>query len=231
MKKSVLLLMTLCLCFGVFAQECCIKPSGVFLVPNISRAEYERVYDDIDSGKISIAEMEKIYKSPIFRHLYSPTCSWYCSGTINSVKTSSSLKSQDQKRYGVENIHDFNHESVWAEGVSGYGIGEYIIYEFPGNCPKITTINILNGYVKNDRLWRANARVKRLKVYYNDVPYAILELEDSRSLQWFDIGEVGREKDDACAWTLKFEILEVYPGTRYEDTVISELYFDGIHTH
>ena len=32
-------------------------------------------------------------------------------------------------------------------------------------------------------------------------------------------------------WTLKFEILDVYPGERYDDTVISELYFDGIDVH
>lgn len=231
MKKTLILLIALCLCFGVVAQECCIKPSGVFLVPNISKAQYEKIYDDIDSGKMGVEEIEKMEESPIYRHFYSPMCSWYCGGAINSIKASSSLNSQGQKRYGVENIHDFNHESVWAEGVEGYGIGEYIVYEFPANCPKITTINILNGYVRSDRLWRANARVKRLRVYYNDVPYATLELEDSRSLQWFDIGEVGRENDDACAWTLKFEILEVYPGTRYEDTIISELYFDGVHTH
>jgi hypothetical protein len=31
--------------------------------------------------------------------------------------------------------------------------------------------------------------------------------------------------------TLKFEILEVYPGTRHKDTVISEIYFDGIDVH
>lgn len=231
MKKTLILLIALCLCFGVVAQERSIKPSEVFLVPNISKAQYEKIYDDIDSGKMGVEEIEKMEESPIYRHFYSPMCSWYCGGAINSIKASSSLNSQGQKRYGVENIHDFNHESVWAEGVEGYGIGEYIVYEFPANCPKITTINILNGYVRSDRLWRANARVKRLKVYYNDVPYAILELEDSRSLQWFDIGEVGRENDDACAWTLKFEILEVYPGTRYEDTIISELYFDGVHTH
>ena len=32
-------------------------------------------------------------------------------------------------------------------------------------------------------------------------------------------------------WTLRFEILDVYPGSRYDDTVIAELYFDGIDVH
>ena len=29
----------------------------------------------------------------------------------------------------------------------------------------------------------------------------------------------------------KFEILEVYPGSKHDDTVIAELYFDGIDVH
>lgn len=32
-------------------------------------------------------------------------------------------------------------------------------------------------------------------------------------------------------WTLKFEIAEVYKGTKYDDVVITEIYFDGIDVH
>ena len=61
----------------------------------------------------------------------------------------------------------------------------------------------------------------------------ILDLEDSRTLQWFDIGIVGYcpEAGVDTSWTLKFEIMDVYPGTKYDDTVISELYFDGLDSH
>lgn len=86
---------------------------------------------------------------------------------------------------------------------------------------------------KSDSAWRANNRVKRLKVYYNDREQTILELEDTRCIQYFDIGTVGYSPYaiDRYPWTLKFEILEVYPGEKYNDTVISELYFDGIDVH
>jgi len=30
---------------------------------------------------------------------------------------------------------------------------------------------------------------------------------------------------------LKFEILEVYKGSKYNDTAITEIYFDGIDVH
>ena len=68
-------------------------------------------------------------------------------------------------------------------------------------------------------------------MWYNDKPYAILELEDSRTLQRFDVGTLGYNDASKPDWTLKFEILEIYPGTKYADTVIAELYFDGIDVH
>ena len=85
--------------------------------------------------------------------------------------------------------------------------------------------------VKSDKDWRNWSRVKLLKMYYNETDYAILELEDSRTLQCFDVGLLGYNDKDAANWTLKFEILDVYPGEKYEDTVISELYFDGVDVH
>ena len=69
-------------------------------------------------------------------------------------------------------------------------------------------------------------------MYYNDEPYAILNLQDTMGLQSFDVGILGYEdKDSAPAWSIKFEILEVYPGKKYEDTAITEIYFDVIDFH
>ena len=64
-------------------------------------------------------------------------------------------------------------------------------------------------------------------------PLAILQLEDSRSLQWFNIGLAGYGPNgkESDKWTLKFEILEIYPGDKYQDTEISDIYFDGIDVH
>jgi hypothetical protein len=42
---------------------------------------------------------------------------------------------------------------------------------------------------------------------------------------------LGPHDAEAPNWTLRFEILDVYPGEKYTDTVISELYFDGIDVH
>ena len=131
--------------------------------------------------------------------------------------------------YKGENAHDFDHESVWA--TDGKGIGESLTYTFEGKCPRITTVKILNGHVKSETAWSANSRVKKLRMYYNGKPYAILALQDSRTLQCFDVGTLGFHDAAKPDWTLKFEILEVYPGLKHDDTVFAELYFDGIDVH
>lgn len=90
----------------------------------------------------------------------------------------------------------------------------------------ITAISILNGYVKSDKAWSENSRVKRLKVYCDGKPICILELQNSRSMQDFDVYSVLGDKH--YIGKLRFEIMEVYPGTKYQDTVISEIYFTAV---
>jgi hypothetical protein len=94
--------------------------------------------------------------------------------------------------------------------------------------------------VKSQTAWENNGRVKKLRIYYNDEPYAILCLEDNRSIQAFEFPPIGNSRNDygslinedkAKDWTLKFEILEVYKGKKYSDVAISEIYFDGLDVH
>ena len=234
MRQFVTMMMFVCT-MGAAAQEQVrhIQPKAVHQMPKISVDEYEKSMEKLenDDEEMSAEELERIGDLTVYTDLYSGFCSWYCGGEILSVKASSCLKPQGKFKYEAENAHDFNHRSVWVEGADGQGIGEWLEYEFPGHCPRITTVNILNGYVKTDKAWRENSRVKSLKMYYMDKPYAILNLEDSRTLQCFDVGVLGPHNEEAPNWTLRFEILEVYPGEKYQDTVISELYYDGIDVH
>ena len=209
------------------AQEKVIKPESITMMPKISLTEWEKIASTEESDE---DEYDGKYGNlTIFDDLYSGKCSWYCGGEVKSVKASSCLPSNGKFNYEGKNAHDFNHESVWA--TKGKGIGQSLTYTFEGKCPRITTVKILNGHVKTESAWKANSRVKKLRMYYNGKPYAILALEDSRTLQCFDVGTLGFLDSSKPDWTLKFEILEVYPGEKYGDTVIAELYFDGIDVH
>ena len=156
-------------------------------------------------------------------------CSWYCGdGGPIKIKASSRLKSQGKNSYNEENLHDFSYKTPWVEGADGYGEGEWGEYTFTANSPRITEIRIANGYVKSQTAWQNNSRVKKLKVYVNNKPYAFLNLEDSRSEQTFKIAPLTDKKKQ---WTMKFEIVEVYKGEKYDDTALSEIYFDGLDVH
>ena len=202
-----------------------ISPIKVYPVPDISKAQYNTAQEEFDMGIGQNYNMGILENAALSELYY---CDWYGEyeyneGVIKQVRASSTLGQQGKVAYSAGNANDLNHETVWCEGVDGNGIGEYIEYTFSANSPRVTTVKIFNGYVKSLAQWQKNARVKQLMVYYNDTALAQLELEDSRSLQIFNIGTVG-SKD---SWRLRFEILDVYPGTAYEDTVISEIFFGG----
>lgn len=165
-------------------------------------------------------------------------CSWYCGGGPDTLWASSALKPQAGISYKAENAHDLSYKNAWVEGVPGYGIGEYLVYRFSATSPRINKIIVANGYVKSEKAWRDNSRVKKLKLYFNNKPIAILNLQDNRNEQIFHFDPIGysdRENWDALAsqppWTLKFEIMEVYKGDRFDDCAISEIWFDGIDVH
>lgn len=209
MKRALLITLALVSCLAAKAQLPTIRPTHTFKVPNISHATYK-------SGAYSNEDNE------LFWDLH---CSNYtCSG--ERVVASSSLSSQGSNSYRASNIKDWNHETAWVEGVSGFGIGEWIEFQnLSGDGSTFTAVTILNGYVKSDKAWSENARVKRLKVYRDGRPLCILELQNSRSLQTFGLQWAGNY---SYINTLRFEILEVYPGTKYQDTVISEIYFTAV---
>lgn len=190
-------------------------------------------YDDLSQAdKDALSKVDETLES--YWDIIGGGCSWYCGGGPKAIHASSYLKAQGKNNYIPENAHDLNYKKAWAEGKSGYGIGEYLLYTFEASSPRITEINVVNGYVKSKIAWENNSRVKKLKVYIDEKPFAILNLKDIRGVQSFEFSPIGKGWDVAKGepdWQMKFEILEVYKGLKYDDVVISEIYFDGIDVH
>ena len=93
----------------------------------------------------------------------------------------------------------------------------------------VTKILLANGYKKSRKLWEANSRVKKIRMYVNGAPYRDLMLLDNFEIQTIDIGKIMFPPHKTTI--LKFEILEVYPGKKYKETAISELVFEGVGVH
>jgi hypothetical protein len=158
-------------------------------------------------------------------------CSWYCGGGPDSLWASSVLPSQGSYGYIARNAHDLDYCTAWSEGVPGPGLGESLTYRFAPDSPRLHTILVSNGLVTSEAGWRANNRVKRMQVAENGVPVVTLDLADSMADQTFTLPKVYGQRADGQPLLLTFTILEVYPGDQFDDTVITELWFDGIDSH
>lgn len=203
---------------------------------------FEQVSGDEELEKLS-AEEKEIYEECLidkegYWDVIGLGCSWYCGGGQDTLSASSELASSKNNNYAAANAHDLNYETAWVEGVEGYGIGEYLTYHFPPENPRITKITVVNGYVKSEKAWTENSRVKKLKMYLKEKEFAILNLADTREEQSFTfepIGNSDRKNMEKLTseswWTMRFEIMEVYEGDKYADTAITEIYFDGIDVH
>lgn len=115
---------------------------------------------------------------------------------------------------------------AWAEGVEGYGVGESVelrqMYMGPGaDRLSITRICIVNGYAKNQDIWEKNARVKELKLYFGDAYMGTITLEDCMEPQFVDVSAVNMTVSNGREAVFRFEIADVYPGTKYEDTCLT----------
>lgn len=158
-------------------------------------------------------------------------CSWYCGGGPDTVWASSTRKMEGAHSYAARKAHDFDYCTAWVEGVTGPGIGEWLTYQFANDSPRLHTVIISNGLVTSERAWQANNRVKRLRMEENGIHVATLELADSMEDQSFKMPRLFGQRIDGQPLRLAFIIVEVYPGEHYDDTVISEIWFDGIDVH
>jgi hypothetical protein len=130
--------------------------------------------------------------------------------------------------YRAVSLTDISYLTPWVEGVSGSGIGEKIKF-LDTNCSN-SVIVISNGFVdyKRPYLYEYNNRVKKMKVSYDgkfigeEDNYIIINFEDTPDFQVFNIFPRGYGD-------LIFEIIDIYPGSRYDDTCINylEIYNTG----
>lgn len=161
--------------------------------------------------------------------ILSSGCNWYCGGGNYKVAASSSA-GQNGMDYAAGLANDLRYDTAWVAGGNNSGIGESIEYYFENKSPRITSVIISNGYMKNDAAWQNNNRVREFKVSANGRPIALLQLSDAKTDETFEIGTLGHNPDGSDL-VLKFEIILVYKGKKYNDTAVTEIYFDGIDVH
>jgi hypothetical protein len=149
---------------------------------------------------------------------------------------SSTLNNSDS--YKSANLCDGKAETAWVPGVKG-GIGEWVkinidayskLSEYTSTPFSLDEIGVLPGYAKSSKTWSENNRVKKLlvvahspKLAQNEWVVYRLNLKDEAKLQIFTI------PDDKVGYSIQImkkeiwiKIEDIYKGTKYDDTCISE---------
>ena len=121
--------------------------------------------------------------------------------------------------YTIQNAFDGNPDTSYVEDSGDNGISITIyrrnakkaFFKLPSWKTKTVRVGIINGYVKNEKLYKANNRIKTLAI--NDKQF---ELPDtfSREFRFFDVpAENGISISSAA----------LYNGNEYTDTCIAEI--------
>lgn len=161
-----------------------------------------------------------------------------CMEYICDISASSVLADQGKVSYKASHLAEADRKNVWSEGVEGVGIGESIeiTQMYMGTGDKelcFNSICIVNGYAENMTKWQENCRVKSLKLYYGDEFMGVIELEDTIDPQYVDIAPLQMKVGNGFDASFRFEITEVYEGSKYEDTCLTGIIIDftGIYAH
>lgn len=142
-----------------------------------------------------------------------------------SICVSSALGSQSGNQYDIHSLLDDNLSTAWCEGVKGAGIGESITLRWT-DASIVDNIWLHNGYTKSDRVFYNNARVR-------DVLVTLWATNDSERRQMnFTLADTQREQAIPIPWPhlqprqIDITILSTYPGTKYADTCMTEIWAD-----
>jgi hypothetical protein len=137
----------------------------------------------------------------------------------------SASASSEKTGYPATAVGDFERETAWVAGRNG-GIGESVLLSLK-KPQHVDQVGIIPGYAKSKQLYFANNRVRELEVTVNErhtvtatLPdeYISFSPDSKKAYELIDLGDYAGE-----AKTIKLTVKQVYPGTKHNDTCISEL--------
>lgn len=145
-----------------------------------------------------------------------------------SIKSTSYLIEDSRHIYHPYKLYDNNVSTSYSESLDGDGNGCKLFFYFQETV-EINQIHFVNGFQENLDYYLLNNRAKSimLEVYDDDIKVynRKLKLTDTKEKQVIEI------KDDSASEIKGNKIVltlnEVYKGSKYDDTCLSEITFLG----
>lgn len=182
--------------------------------------EWNEEYEKIPP---KMREMEESYWD-----VHEAGCSWYACCSRYKASATTNIPPQGGVSYDVKKVSDDLYNTAWVVAGDEVGKNAKVTFTFGPQHVPVTTIIVVNGYVKSSRAYYNNSRPKKMKVTLDGEPIGILNLNDQISAQEFEIPATERVDREMI---MEFEILDVYPGKKWDDVAITEIYFDGTGCH
>lgn len=164
----------------------------------------------LSNGQLALNDLSSILNAEPLSDVSSITMD-----SVLSIQASSYLSEKNYTHF-PENIVDGTLQNAWVEGAVGQGVEEWIQFSFNGTYT-VSGIEIYSGYQKSADLYQKNSRPKDVRIVFSDGTEESFTLDDIDGIQTLYFSK-GMNTD-----TLTLYIESVYPGTKFEDTVISEI--------
>lgn len=112
-------------------------------------------------------------------------------------------------------LFDGRDDTTWQEGVNGYGINESVSFSFD-TTHQIKYIGFKLGNWKNDKYYFGNAMPKTMTLTFGNYSGQVT-FNGVRDIEWVEVNNT------VTADSMRITIDDVYPGTSWEDTCITEI--------
>ncbi len=139
------------------------------------------------------------------------------------ASASSELPADRLANYGAWLVVDGAAGSPWCEGAPRTGIGEWIMLEFPESI-SVDHLVIVNGFDRNDETFWNHNRVEKANIIFLNGSFE-WQPEDIGGTQL--VGLPDRLGSDDQTTFVKLEVVDVYPGLKYDVTCIDEIQIWG----
>ena len=141
--------------------------------------------------------------------------------TVQNAEASSFLVGS-KANYDINLTLDGTSDTCWQDGVDGDGIGEYLSYEFD-TC-EVCTIKVVNGNRRTGNSYYENGRIKSAIALF----FLGDELINQQELSFEDDSNVANDfsvNPSVNCDKIIIQITDVYTGSKYQDTGVSEVSF------
>ena len=145
------------------------------------------------------------------------------SPAVTGAAASSEL---DESDLGLDHsaamVYDGTMTNAWCEGVSGYGVGEWVRLEYDAGYA-FSSMEIYAGYHKSSQLYYENSRPQEILIVFEapdgSTTSETIVLEDVMEVQNVSFEQLH------YASRITISIQSTYNGTEFDDTLITEVAF------